>query len=75
MSQPPLVVVQFALCDNASATKPVELPTPLTHKSLLAAACNKFKNVSKQSRMFDGVNGVEILASQDAAAAVELAAS
>ena len=68
------LVVQIALCDNASATKPVEVPQPLTHKTLLAAACNKFKTVTRQSRIFDGVSGEEILAGDDGAK-VELTAA
>ena len=53
-------IVQVALCDNACVTKPAEVPLPLTHAVLLDAARRKFKTVSKQSRLFDGVSGSEI---------------
>ena len=54
------VLVQIAVGDNAGATKLVELPLPLTHANLLDAARKKFKSVTKQSRLFDGVSGAEI---------------
>ena len=53
-------LVQIAVCDNTVATKPVELPLPLTHANLLDAARKKFKSVTRQSRLFDGVSGTEI---------------
>jgi hypothetical protein len=60
------LLVQFALCDNASVTKPVEVPLPLTHATLIAVASKKFKAVTRQSRLFDGVSGEEILPSDHA---------
>ena len=66
------LVVQLAVCDRPDATKPVELPLPITHLALLDAARKKFKSVSKQSRFFDGVSGIEI---EVGCADVELAGS
>lgn len=53
-------IVQLATSDLLSETRPVELPVPLTRKVLLDAASKKFKGVSKSSRVFDGVSGVEL---------------
>lgn len=64
-------LVQIALCDNAAASKPVEVPLPLTHAALLELARKKYKGVTKQSRLFDGVSGAEIISG---AIDVELAA-
>ena len=61
--------VEIATTDNAFF-KLLEVPWPLTHRSLIDAAQKKFKNVTKQSRMFDGISGEELLAAD---AAVELA--
>lgn len=62
-------LVEIATTDNAFF-KPLECPLPLTHASLLDAARKKFKNVNKQSRLFDGVSGEELRAD---GAEVELA--
>ena len=51
--------VEFATTDNAFY-KLCEVPLPLTHAALLDVARKKFKNVTKQSRLFDGVNGQEL---------------
>ena len=63
-------LVQLATTDNAFF-KPLEVPLPLTHAAILDVARKKFKTVTKQSRLFDGVSGEEIAAG---AADVELAA-
>ena len=63
-------LVQFATTDNAFF-KPLEVPLPLKYSALLDAARKKFKNVTKQSKLYDGVSGSELRAD---AAEVELAA-
>ena len=63
-------LIQYATTDNAFF-KPLEVPLPLTHAAMIDVARKKFKTVSKQSRLFDGVSGEEILAG---AVDVELAA-
>lgn len=63
-------LIQLATTDNAFF-KPLEVPLPLTHAAILDVARKKFKTVTKQSRLFDGVSGEEIAAG---AANVELAA-
>ena len=66
----PSAFIQFATTDNAFF-KPLEVPLPLTHAALLDVAKKKFKSVTNQSRLFDGVNGEEVSAG---AVGVELAA-
>ena len=60
--------VEIATTDNAFF-KLLEVPLPLTHRSLLDAAQKKFRSVTKQSRLFDGISGEELVAD----AVVELA--
>ena len=64
------LVVQIATTENAFF-KPQEVSLPLTHACLLDAAKKKFKNVTKKSRLFDGICGSEIRA--DMAGEVKLA--
>ena len=62
-------LVEIATTDNAFF-KPLEVPLPLTHGTLLDAARKKFKHVSKQSRLYDAISGDEVKAN---GAEVELA--
>uniref|UniRef100_A0A7S1QIY4 NADAR domain-containing protein n=1 Tax=Alexandrium catenella TaxID=2925 RepID=A0A7S1QIY4_ALECA len=55
------VVVQMITCDRVGGqTLPVDVATPLTASSIVAAAAKKFKSVNKQSRVYHGLTGTEL---------------
>lgn len=57
------LLVQMTTVDLPSAdrTLPVEVVLPLTRQSLMAAASKKFKSVTKQSRIYHGITGAELI--------------
>ena len=55
------MIVQLATSDQPALAKPARMQLPITRQSLLEAARRKYRNVSKHSRVYDGVSGEELV--------------